>query len=91
MWLPEFHALVRREHDRDALRAAEHARLVAMCRAQFSLRRRLARAAGRMLLQLGLRLLRYGWRESPTIRPGGRTSPTIPWDSWSTPDASRLN
>ena len=81
MWLPEFHALVRREHDRDALRAAEHARLVAMCRAQFSLRRRLARAAGRMLLQLGLRLLRYGWRESPPI----------PWDYWSTPDASRLN
>ena len=70
MWPSEYHALIKREHYRDELARAEHARLAAALR---SPRRPFARFAagvlGGVLIRLGVALLRYDRVENTTI-PG---------------------
>ena len=71
MFDPIYNARIARERYQDLLREAELDRLASRaCQGQLSLPRRAARPIGRVLLRLGIGLLRYGLVETPmTTRP----------------------
>jgi hypothetical protein len=67
MFDPIYNAHLARERYQDMLREAEHNRLASRARqGQLTLPRRAARPIGRVLLRLGVSLLRYGLVETPT-------------------------
>jgi hypothetical protein len=67
MFDPIFNARLARERYQDLLREAERNRLASRARqGQLTLPRRAARPLGRVLLRLGVSLLRYGLVETPT-------------------------
>ena len=59
----ELHAACARERRRDYLAAAERDRIANACAGGLPLSRRVARPLGRVLFDLGERLLRYGKAE----------------------------
>jgi hypothetical protein len=67
MYSPIYSAYVAQERYRDALRQAERRRRAALGHpSRLALTRRAARPLGRVLLRLGVSLLRYGQVEPPS-------------------------